>query len=239
MCILICALIIAVMLTINKAKSINSTHSIKKDYDYTVIIDPGHGGVDGGAVGVDGVVEKGINLSISLKLKTFFQQAGFKVIMTRENDRSIHDDDANTVRKQKKSDLYNRLDIIKDNPRALFISIHQNIFDSSKYSGTQVFYSKNNSASELLAATLQNNIKNLLQPQNNREIKIAGKNLFLLYNAQSPAVLVECGFLSNAKEAAELQTNDYQNKIAFSIFYGTLLFYNKYDENSAAAALKQ
>ena len=228
-CILICVLIIAVMLTINKVQSINSVGTNKKDYDYTVIIDPGHGGVDGGAVGVDGVVEKGINLSISLKLRTFFQQAGFKVIMTREDDRSIHDENSKTIRKQKTSDLYNRLDIIKNNPHAIFISIHQNKFEDSKYSGTQVFYSKNNDVSELLASTLQNNIKNLLQPQNYREIKKAEKNLFLLYNAKSPAVLVECGFLSNAKEAAVLQTNDYQNKMAFAIFYGTLLFYDAYD----------
>jgi N-acetylmuramoyl-L-alanine amidase len=228
-CILICSIIVAAMLTINKAQSINSAQTIKRDYDYTVIIDPGHGGVDGGAVGACGVIEKGINLSISLKLRTFFEQAGFKVIMTREDDRSIHDDNANTVRNQKKSDLYNRLNIIKNNPRALFISIHQNIFEDSKYSGTQVFFSKNNDASELLASTLQNNIKNMLQPQNNREIKKAEKNLFLLYNAKSPAVLVECGFLSNAKEAASLQTNDYQNKMAFAIFYSTLLFYDVYD----------
>jgi N-acetylmuramoyl-L-alanine amidase len=227
--ILICAIIVTVMLTINKAQSINSVGTNKRDYNYTVIIDPGHGGVDGGAVGVDGVIEKGINLSISLKLRTFFEQAGFKVIMTREDDISIHDDNSNTIRKQKKSDLYNRLDIIDNNPRAIFISIHQNIFEDSKYSGTQVFYSKNNDASELLATTLQNNIKSMLQPQNSREIKKADKNLFLLYNAKSPCVLVECGFLSNAKEAAVLQNNDYQNKMAFAIFYGTLLFYDSYD----------
>jgi N-acetylmuramoyl-L-alanine amidase len=228
-CLLIFAVVAVAMMTIIKAQSINSTGTTKRDYDYTVIIDPGHGGVDGGAIGVNGAIEKGINLSISLKLKTFFVQAGFKVIMTREDDTSIHDDDANTIRKKKKSDLYNRLDIIKNNPRAIFISIHQNIFTDSKYSGTQVFYSKNNDASELLASTLQKNIKNILQPQNSREIKQADKNLFLLYNAKSPAVLVECGFLSNAKEEAALQTDDYQNKMAFAIFYSTLLFYDAYD----------
>lgn len=226
---LICALIVITLLTINKVQIINSVGTTKRDYDYAVIIDPGHGGTDGGAVGVDGVIEKGINLSISLKLRTFFEQAGFKVIMTREDDRSIHDDNSNTIRKQKKSDLYNRFDIIKNNPRAIFISIHQNKFEDGKYSGAQVFYSKNNDASELLAATLQINIKKTLQPQNNREIIKAEKNLFLLYNAKTPAVLVECGFLSNANEAASLQNNDYQNKMAFAIFYGTILFYDAYD----------
>jgi N-acetylmuramoyl-L-alanine amidase len=230
-CILVCALVMNTLSASNKSQNINNTGTTKKDYDYTVIIDPGHGGVDGGAVGVSGVIEKGINLAISLKLRTFFEQVGFKVIMTREDDRSIHDEDSNSIRNKKKSDLYNRLDIIKSNPRAIFLSIHQNIFQDGKYSGTQLFYSKNNDASELLAKTLQNNIKTMLQPQNNREIKQGEKNLFLLYYANSPCVLVECGFLSNATEAAALQSNEYQNKMAFSIFCGTLLFYDKYEQS--------
>ena len=229
-CILVCALLINTLSSSNIIQSINNSVANRNDYDYTVIIDPGHGGVDGGAVGVGGVVEKGINLSISLKLRTFFEQAGFKVIMTREDDRSIHDDNSNSIRSKKKSDLYNRFDIIQNNPRAIFLSIHQNIFQDGKYSGTQIFYSKNNDASELLAKTLKSNITAMLQPQNNREIKKGEKNLFLLYYAKSPCVLVECGFLSNANEAAALQTNNYQNKIAFSIFYSTLLFYNEYNQ---------
>lgn len=193
---------------------------------YAVIIDPGHGGVDGGAVGVGGVVEKGLNLSISLKLRSFFEAAGYQVIMTREDDRSIHDEDANTIRSKKATDLHNRLDVINSNPDAVFLSIHQNIYSDSFYSGTQIFYSPNAESSKTLASVLQDSVRSILQPQNNREIKPAGKNLFLLYNAKTPAVMVECGFLSNPAEAAKLQDNAYQGRMAFAIFYGTLRFYS-------------
>jgi N-acetylmuramoyl-L-alanine amidase len=193
----------------------------------TVIIDPGHGGMDGGAIGYDGVIEKGINLSISLKLRSFLLSSGYKVIMTREDDRSIHDKNSSTISQKKTSDLHNRLKIVTAHPDALLVSIHQNIFEDSKYSGTQVFYSKSNKDSKVLAQTLQSNIKQILQPDNNREIKEAQNNLYILYNARSPAVMVECGFLSNQIECKQLQDDNYQNKMAFSIFYGILQYMSK------------
>lgn len=195
-------------------------------YEKTVIIDPGHGGIDGGAIGVGGVVEKGINLDISLKLKVFFQQAGYRVIMTREDDRSIHDEDSDTIREKKTTDIHNRFKFMEENPKAIFISIHQNKYEQSQYSGTQVFYSVNNDNSKLLAQMIQTRVKKLLQPNNGREIKTAGDNLYLLYHAKSPAVLVECGFLSNSREAQLLQDPNYQNQMAFAIFCGTLDLYS-------------
>lgn len=189
-----------------------------------VVIDPGHGGVDGGAVGVGGVVEKGINLAISLKLRSFFESAGYRVVMTREDDRSIHDADADSIRLKKKTDLHNRLGMIEQNPDALFLSIHQNIYTDSRYSGTQVFYSPGAEASKEAAQAIQSEVKALLQPENERLVKMAGKNLFLLYYAKTPAVMVECGFLSNPAETARLQQNAYQNKTAFAIFAGVLQF---------------
>lgn len=191
----------------------------------TVIIDPGHGGVDGGAVGVGGVVEKNINLAISLKLRSFFTACGYSVLMTREDDRSIYDPGSDTIRQKKVTDLHNRLAIIEKNPKAVFVSIHQNKFPSSQLSGTQIFYSPNNDRSKLLASLLQKDICSLLQPENKREITQAGKNLFLLYYAKTPCVMVECGFLSNQREATLLQQDAYQNKMAFAIFYGTLHYY--------------
>lgn len=202
----------------------------------TVIIDPGHGGVDGGAVGAGGVVEKYINLSISLKLRDFFQAAGFKVIMTRSDDRSIHDEGSDTIRSKKTSDLHNRFDIIEQNPDAVFLSIHQNIFSDSKYHGTQVFFSPNGPVSEQLADNIQKTIRETLQPDNDRETKPAGKNLFLLYNAKTPAVLVECGFLSNIKEETLLQDDAYQTKMAFEIFCGTLAFYSAPNDRFASSS---
>lgn len=197
-------------------------------YDKTVIIDPGHGGPDGGAVGVDGVVEKGINLAISLKLRSLFLSAGYTVIMIREDDRTICDKGCDTIRSKKSSDLHNRLKIANEHPKALFISIHQNIYSSSKYSGAQVFYSANNVDSKDLAQMIQGGIKSMLQPDNTREIKPAEDNLYILYHAQSPAVMVECGFLSNETDCKKLEDDTYQNQMAFAIFNGALQFYSQH-----------
>ncbi|MGN1044236.1 MAG: N-acetylmuramoyl-L-alanine amidase CwlD [Acutalibacteraceae bacterium] len=188
----------------------------------TIILDPGHGGEDGGAVGVDGIVEKDINLSISLKLKDFLQAAGYKVIMTRETDTAIYDDDSKTLREKKRSDLYNRAEIIKDNSqeKAVFVSIHQNKFPNSKYFGSQIFYSKNHAGSQNLASGIKDSLVGLIQPENTREIKPADKKIFLLHNAQIPAVIVECGFLSNQEEADKLTKPEYQTQLAFSIYCG-------------------
>lgn len=198
---------------------------------HIVIIDPGHGGIDGGAVGYNGVVEKNINLAIGIKLREFFRAAGYTVIMTREDDRSIHDDDADTVREKKTTDLHNRMAIMQQNPDAVFISIHQNKYEDSRYSGTQVFYSPNDDESKELASDIQTGVHSMLQPDNSREIKPGGKNLYLLYQAKSPAVIVECGFLSNPTEAGLLQTDQYQNKMAFAVFCATLKFYAHFGTN--------
>lgn len=208
----------------------NVVNALKQDEalseSKTVIIDPGHGGEDGGAVGTDGTIEKGINLSISLKLRSFFKMAGYSVIMTRSDDRAIYDKGCTTLREKKSSDLHNRFHIISGHPNAAFLSIHQNIYTDSYYSGTQVFYSPNNPSSKTLAETIQQYVKSSIQPQNDRLVKPAGDNLYLLYNAKSVAVMVECGFLSNNSECKQLEDNDYQDKVAFSIFCGTLQYYS-------------
>lgn len=191
-----------------------------------VIIDPGHGGLDGGAVGIGGVVEKGINLSISLKLKKFFEAAGYRVIMTREDDRSIYSSGSDTIREKKTSDIHNRFHFMEQYPKAIFISVHQNKFEQSQYSGTQVFYSANNDDSKLLAGFIQSRVKTMIQNDNDRVIKPAGDNLYLLYHAKSPAVMVECGFLSNPNEANLLQNSGYQNKLAYAIFCAALDYYS-------------
>ena len=205
---------------------------------YVVIIDPGHGGVDGGAVGVGGVIEKTINLSISLKLKSLFELSGYQVIMTREDDRSIHDAGSTTIRQKKVTDIHNRSKLLAKYPNALFISIHQNKFEQEKYSGTQVFYSDNNDNSKLLAQFIQNTVKKLIQPDNMRETKPAGKNLYILYHATSPTVLVECGFLSNHEEAHLLQNDHYQSKMAFAIYCGTLDYFSGALKNSESTEVK-
>lgn len=203
----------------NQGKS-NTVAAVVNTGVKTVIVDAGHGGVDGGAVGVNGEVEKDINLAIAQKLQSLLKDAGYTVIMTRETDVSIHDEDANTIRKQKRSDLNNRLKIINEHPQAIFVSIHQNTINQSYVHGGQMFYSPNNACSKLLAQSIQDSFRENVQTDNTKTIKEAGKNLFILYNATIPSVLCECGFLSNSEEARNLSQEDYQQEIAKAIFKG-------------------
>ena len=188
----------------------------------TVIIDAGHGGFDGGASSISGALEKDINLSIALKTRAALTLFGFNVIMTRTDDRAL----ANT----KKEDMYARLDIVKNNPDSIFVSIHQNHYSEGKYSGAQMFYGTNNSAdAKSLATILQNNFKENLNPQNTRQIKSADKSLFLFKNAPQPSVLIECGFLSNFNEARLLENEKYQTKIALTIAQSISEYYSNKD----------
>lgn len=188
----------------------------------TIVLDPGHGGEDGGAASKSGLQEKDINLAISLNLQKMLTSSGFTVVMTRDSDSSIGDKHLATIRERKVSDLHNRLKIIEEQKNCIFISIHQNHFSDSKYYGSQIFYSKNNDQSKLLAENMQTQIVQLLQPQNKREIKPAGNTIYLLWNTNVPAVIVECGFLSNEAEAKKLSEPLYQRQMAFSIYNGLL-----------------
>ncbi len=202
-----------------------SASSLINNSSVNVVIDAGHGGEDGGAV-ANGIVEKNINLSISKKLCKLLKISGFNVQMTREND-SMVDCVGETLRERKVSDMKNRLALFNRNDNNVVISIHQNKFTQEKYSGTQVFYSANNADSLTLAESIKNNIRALIQPDNKRECKKAEKNIYLLYNAKTPAVIVECGFISNNAEARLLKSEEYQNKLAFTIFTGFMDYYNR------------
>ncbi len=185
-----------------------------------IIIDAGHGGEDGGTQSSSGILEKNINLSIANDLRSLFVSAGYSVIMTREEDCSIGDPTLKTVRQRKVSDLQNRLKIIENQENCVFISIHQNFFDQQQYSGTQVFYGKQNQDSMKIAEYIQSTTVEFLQPQNKRECKPCTESIFLLWNATCPAVLVECGFLSNPEEASLLSQDSYQKQLAFCIYQG-------------------
>lgn len=188
-----------------------------------VIIDPGHGGVDGGAVGVTGSIEKEINLNISLYLKEILIAEGLHVLMTRSTDISIHSKEAVTIRQKKTSDLKNRLAMINANPDAIVISVHQNTFTAGYVHGTMIYYGVVNQNSKQLAEKVKTAIQ-ILQPDNEKQFKSAGKDLYLMSHAKGPAVLVECGFLSNANEEALLKTETYQRKMAQTIADGILAY---------------
>ncbi len=192
------------------------SESIKK----TVILDAGHGGFDGGASAGD-VLEKDINLKIALFLADHLRLSGYDVILTREDD-SATNDEGDRIRSKKISDMKNRLVIMKSYPDAFFVSIHLNKYSDSQPKGTQVFYSQKTEESKLLAQSIQQTVKELLQSDNHREIKPATRDAYLLYNAPIPAVIVECGFLSNPAELALLKTEEYQKKMAFAVYCGII-----------------
>ncbi len=190
------------------------------DLPKTVIIDAGHGGFDGGAVAEDGTFEKNINLNIALAVGDMLSLNGVKVVYTRTEDTGTEDDSSENIRNRKRSDLNNRLKIMEQNPDAIFVSVHLNKFTTSKVSGAQVFYSDNFEDSKVIGNLIQTSIKERLQKDNHRVIKKATSDTFLLNKAVVPAVIVECGFLSNKNELELLKSEEYQAKLAFSIFCG-------------------
>ncbi len=192
----------------------------------TVIVDAGHGAPDGGAVGKSGIEEKDLNLAVSLKLQQFLEQGGTKVILTRSDDNGIYDV-SGTIRSKKNSDMKNREKLMEESGADIFVSIHMNNFSDSQYSGPQVFFSSNNEKSEVLARMLQKSLLEGLKPPSVREIKKAGADIYLLKQAKLPAVLVECGFLSNRLEEQKLLDNNYQTKVAWSLYCGIINYFNE------------
>lgn len=184
-----------------------------------IIIDPGHGGMDGGAVGNKGTLEKDINLKVSLCLKEIAEKDGKKVIMTRDTDTSLDSSGSKTVRVQKRSDLENRRKILNDNPSAVFISIHMNKFEQSSVRGAQTFYA-NNDQSRTLAQNIQTSLISGINDGNKRIAKPAPDGLYIFKGCNSTAVVVECGFLSNPEEENSLNNADYQKKLAECIYDG-------------------
>lgn len=204
--------------------NIAATAAVPSEQLRTIVLDAGHGGEDGGTASAAGVLEKDVNLAITLRLKALLQAAGFTVKMVRDTDVAVNDDGLGTLAQRKVSDIKNRLKLLKSTPNSIFVSIHQNHFPQTQYHGTQVFYSSNHPQSEQLAQAIQTAVVTHLQTENTRQIKPSGSSIYLLKHAQTPAVLVECGFLSNPEEAARLTDSIYQGQMAFSVFCGILRY---------------
>ncbi len=197
---------------LTRPKALNTS---AEGYKYsTVIIDAGHGGEDGGTSSKSGLVEKDINLELAFILKEKLEAEGIKVILTRDADRLLYDRNVNYQGRKKKLDMAARLEIINNTEDCIFISLHMNAFSDSRYSGLQVWYSDQNPNSQSLANIIQNDVKTNLQPNNNRKTKSAGTSIYLLNNSRCPAVLVECGFLSNAAEAKLFESSEYKISLA-------------------------
>ncbi len=190
-----------------------------------VIIDAGHGGEDGGAVGVTGLVEKDLNLDLAKRLCALLEADGVRVIMTRTEDVLLYDRGVDYEGRKKVLDLAARQAIGDANPDAIFISLHANTFSQSVYHGLQVWYSPNHAGSTTLAESIRGEVVSTLQPDNHRQSKQAGSNIFLLHKLQIPAVLVECGFLSNPTECRALEDAQYRQQLADALCRGILAYY--------------
>lgn len=182
----------------------------------TVVIDAGHGGEDGGAVSVSGAVESHINLAIALRLDTLLGLYGVNSVLLRSSDISLHDPTASTLREKKVSDLHNRVATIQALENPTVISIHQNTYPSERYHGAQVFYA-NGELSLPLAQLTQTILRETLDPENTRQPTAVAENVYLMNHISCRAILVECGFLSNAQEDLLLQSPEYQTKLAIAL----------------------
>lgn len=197
-----------------------------------VVLDAGHGGEDGGAVGVNGILEKDINLSVTVLVGELLKQEGIAVVYTRTEDRLLYTEEQNIKGKRKMYDLRNRLDIAEKTDGALLVSIHMNKFSSPGVRGLQVWYGKGNENSRLLAENIRASVKKELDPANRRATKSAGEDIYLLAHATCPAVLIECGFLSNPEECEKLSQDDYKIQLSFSIFCGIMEYIENQNEEN-------
>lgn len=216
-CFALTAVLLACVMTVSALRE--RTTASETVTGKTLIIDAGHGGFDGGAV-VGNDVEKDINLAIALYLSDMLKLNGYQVIMTRSDDSSTESDPNATIARRKVSDLKNRLALMREHPEATFVSVHLNKYESSGVWGAQVFYASGVTGSKELAEAVMKSLVTQVQPENKRQIKPHYNSTFILKNSPIPAIIAECGFMSNPKELSLLKTEDYQKKIAFAIFCG-------------------
>lgn len=190
----------------------------------TVILDAGHGGEDQGAESANGITEAETNLKITLKVQKLLEQSGCTVILTRSDDNAIYDIDKQTLRQKKISDIRNRVKIGNNSSADIFVSIHLNKIPQTQYYGWQTFYKSTNEQSKKLATSLQNSLNESIQKENKR-VPLKIDNVYIIKNVEIPTSIVECGFLSNPEEEAQLQTEEYQDKIAWGIYTGIIGYF--------------
>ncbi|MDR5659515.1 N-acetylmuramoyl-L-alanine amidase CwlD [Serpentinicella sp. ANB-PHB4] len=230
-CALLCALlcVFLLFLAINKLIYIRSEPSepcLMPVTTKVIVIDPGHGGVDPGAIGKSGIKEKNINLSISQYLKEYLEQDGGVVIMTRNDDYGLYSE-GGSIRQKKNEDLRNRRAVVTNAQPDIFVTIHLNSFPQTKYYGAQTFYPKGSTTGKDLAEKIQEELKNVLD-QGNKRVALEKEGVYIIKGLDIPTALVECGFLSNPNEEKLLGTSEYQQKVAFAIYMGI----QKYFENN-------
>ena len=193
---------------------------VKEKEQVCIVLDAGHGGDDQGKIGINGSREKDINLAITLRVKEYLEANDIRVVLTREDESGLYDPDASNKKVQ---DMKQRIAIIEKTQPLAAVSIHQNSYTEEYVNGAQVFYYKDSKGGETLAALLQESLRARLNPENHRQMK-ANDSYYLLKKTQIPTVIVECGFLSNSKEAELLSSEEYQDKVAWAVFMGIMQF---------------
>ena len=193
-----------------------------KKEKFFVVIDAGHGGADPGKVGIDGSLEKDINLKIAMRLKSLLEAQDIKVVMTRTDEGGLYDENASNKKVQ---DMKRRIAIIEEAQPAAVVSIHQNSYHEEYVHGAQVFYYETSKTGKELAQLIQNRFVVNVDPENRREAK-GNNSYYLLKKTSRPIVIVECGFLSNRQEAEKLNSEEYQEKAAWAIHMGILQYLN-------------
>ncbi len=214
------------ILTKSTETIIDASNEAVNNKKIKILIDPGHGGVDPGTSGDLKVAEAPLNLEISTKLMKFLEGGGFEVEMTRYDDTGLYTEKSSTIRAKKNEDLNNRVKAINNSNADLAISIHLNSFPQKQYYGAHVFYKKNCEASKIAAEMLQDNLKEILDKNNNRVPQVK-KDIRIMDNSTIPMILIECGFLSNTEEEKRLVTDEYQEKIAWAIYTGLIKYFNE------------
>ena len=188
-----------------------------------IVIDAGHGGDDPGKIGINGTLEKDINLIIAHKLKALLESQGYEVVMTRSTGEGLYQPGAKNM---KVEDMQKRCGIITDTMPVFTVSIHQNSYPEEYVKGAQVFYYGQSKEGEALAKKIQNSLVKHLDPENHR-VEKANESYYLLKKTPTPTVIVECGFLSNYEEAELLNTEEYQDKVAWAVMMGIVQHLNE------------
>ena len=189
-----------------------------------IVIDPGHGGEDGGAVAADGTPESGINLAISLKTRDIFELFGVETLMTRESD-AVNFASGDTIKSRKASEMRGRVEMINSTPGVFLLSVHQNFFTKSKYHGAQVFFSPNDPVGAETAVFIQEYLRVSADPENTRKAAAIADSVYLMKNKKCSGILIECGFLSNPEETEKLKDASYQLTLAKAICAGLMEYY--------------
>ena len=190
----------------------------------TIVIDAGHGKPDEGAESSRGTTEAETNLKIALKLQNLLEQSGSVVILTRSDEYGIYDIDSKTLRQKKISDIHNRVKIGNESSADIFVSIHLNKIPQQQYDGWQTFYNAQNAEGQKLAVSIQKNLNDVIQKENNRVAKSI-ENIYIVKHVEIPLTIVECGFLSNPEEEKMLLDDEYQNKLAWGIYNGIIDYF--------------